>query len=257
MPESYIFLSDTGRQRSECPSETAVTLEMTPVGFLKSWLPFLWMYSHSPLFHSCLLSTKIQSKDGPCLEEHITYQKSVKGISENTKYWQPKRRNRQEQKIFTLLWLEVYLSGDQGPQNNIHLTWMLIKGFPWRPIRLWRFHRRDMATAWQTGSERPRQNTETWGWNGVKEIYLVCQGWGLNRARKKRNPTWQSQGCNQVISHVGNNAVKLRSQGKSWEDKSAGEARKEKNSCDLDPCKSRGKDWVKEQKNICYRSINI
>lgn len=29
MPESY-------RQRSECPSETAITLEMTPAGFLKS-----------------------------------------------------------------------------------------------------------------------------------------------------------------------------------------------------------------------------
>lgn len=55
MPGSYIFLNDMGRQRSECPSET---LEITAVGFLKSWLPFLWMYSHSPLFQSCLLSTK-------------------------------------------------------------------------------------------------------------------------------------------------------------------------------------------------------
>lgn len=85
MPESYIFLNDTGRQTSEYTSETTVTLEMTPVGFFENLTTFpldVFTLSSFPK-----LSVKHKdTKDGPCLEKHIIHQNSVKGISANTKH---------------------------------------------------------------------------------------------------------------------------------------------------------------------------
>lgn len=212
------------------------------------------VFTHSSFPIPCVKHK--DTKDGPCLQEHITHQNSLKESVQIQSTDNQKEEIGKNKKIspcfgwkciFPGIRLSRIYSFNLNAYQGVSMMTSMDLEVP----------QSAMATAWQTGSEKTRWNTEMWGWNGVKELYLVCHGWGLNRAQKRRNPTWQSQGCNQIISHAGNEAVKLRRQGKSWEDKSAGEARKDKSSCNLDPCKSRGKDWVKGQKSICYRSINI
>lgn len=62
----------TQAKRSECPSKTVVTLEMTPVDSEK-FTPFpLEVFKSSSSPKLCLLSTKIQSRYGPYLEELAT-----------------------------------------------------------------------------------------------------------------------------------------------------------------------------------------
>lgn len=38
-------------------------------------------------------------------------------MSDSTKYWQQKKKGRQEQIILILLWLKVHLLVSQAPQN--------------------------------------------------------------------------------------------------------------------------------------------
>lgn len=227
MPESYISLNDTGRQRSECPSETS---EITAVGFLKSWLPFLWMYSHSPLFQSK------DTEDSSCLEEHITHQNSVKGISANTNQKEEIGKNKKCSSCFGWKCIfqgirppKIYTFNLNGYQGVSMMTSQALEVSQER-------HGNSMA-GWIREDKAEYRNM------GVKWDKGTLLGVSQMRAEHstlEKKPHRQSQGCNQGISHVGKNAVKLRSQAKSWEDKSAGEARRDKSSCNSELCKSRG-----------------
>lgn len=116
----------------------------------EKFTPFpLDVFTSSSSQKLCLLSTKIQSGHGPCLEELATQWNSG---NEQVKIQSTDNQH------FALVG-SAFVRGSVSPVC-IYLTWTFMKEFPPWPISLWRFHgnrRQQMATTWQTESKKTIQ----------------------------------------------------------------------------------------------------